>query len=637
MDHGLPACPRSPVHHLSPRFFPESGSVSLRESAPALSRPLSLDNHQGRSPLPQLMRHSCLRIWNHPAPPCCPQGHRDLPPFLPLEFSGLHSQLRHVYETFQVSKTGCHQPKLRRTHQLSSHSRRHRSVPDDLLITPPTRDRLHARRSHVLHPSSNRRSFRTLPSAQQAPLQPRCPSREQLHGSLSLPNHLHIPTKLEQPPLHPRRASRRKLRPTSVRHPVVEAPTHHQPLLQPVRDHSGILGPCPLDSHSTWASDQRFSRAPARILQGAPGPSAARSHVSQPTSPPSDGPFRGVRRPVHVHSSRPHPPNLRSSRLRQDPFKQAEARLGHSPSVGQPSNLRPPKRAGTPKSGVQLLPLPHSEGPSLLGPAPQPLPGTSASILGPRPPCLEGAHHWLTSPQGIVPSSCSSSTGRAPPRALSHSSPHSPPNRCVLSAESLLFGTLPKNSVPQQVLPVRLSATVGLPLGAPTIHTPPPIVASCAADLHDPSDGLSNSHPRAAAVGPKPSRRLSHTPSPLRVQPELAAGILPRAHSSELSAPGHGFQPEPAPNSLRGTSLRHQLSPSTSPRAPHRKPRSESAPRASSPDATDKPASSSELFRSPGALVVPEPPLRDLEPPLSALSFSFPKFPASSRASTSPV
>nr|WBG54350.1 movement protein [Nemesia ring necrosis virus] len=543
MEHGLPVSSRSPIHHLPPRFISESGSQSLGHAASAVARPLPLDHHQGLSAFPQLLRNPGLGIRHHPPPPRCSQGYRDLPALLPLELSSLHSQLRHVYETIKVSQTGGHQPELRRTHQLSSHSRRHRSLPHHFLLSPPARNRLHARRADVLYAASNRRSFRTLPTPQPVALQPSGAPRKQLHRSLPSPNHLHLHSEFQQPSLHSRRSSRRKLRPASVRHSLVEASTDLQPVLQSFSDHPGILGPRPLHPHPERVPLERLSRPPSRLVQRPSSSRASRGDVPQPTSSSPPRSIRGLRRSVHLHPSRPNTSDLRPCRLRQDTLKQAKACMGDSSGLGQPANLRALERPCPPKSRVQLLPLSPAKGSALPVPAPQSLLGPSPSILGPRPSNLEGAHSWLTSPLGVIPSDCTPGSSGTSARAFTSRSPTRGSTHPPRTTEPIVFGTLSEDSGLQQVLPGRLPTPLCAPLGIEPIHDPPPFLAPDHSHLPHSGARVTHSGLRAASVHPEPARRVPHPPTPPGIQPELAPRVFPCASSSELPAARHGGQP----------------------------------------------------------------------------------------------
>nr|AIE44665.1 movement protein [Eggplant mosaic virus]WIW79811.1 movement protein [Eggplant mosaic virus] len=398
MPHGLPICSRSSQLNYSQRCFYKSNSELRRGTSPRLSIPISLAPSQGSRSPPSILGHPKLRPRSHPPPPPHPQNSRDFSPVQSLACSRSPAFNCHVHETIQVSKACGSEPKIPRVDQLSTHCRRHHSLPLHLTHFSKQFNLLHARRSDVLFSSSDRRSLHPVSRTRDSVLQSHSASRVSFHRSLSLPRDLHLQDLRSNSPLHPGESPLRLVQ-SAPPSPILAEDFLH-PLSFPrfVSDQAGILGPSPLHidparpttkalslctpprpakstspcNNSQLPKPTAASDKPAVLRTAAastqPGllPNSrlrrtATSHLSAPTPPSPAGANKRLQRSLHLHSCSPHSSHFRPSRICANPKQQTRVRLGHSKCVGQSADLRSAQRPPPPPSMLPLLLLPRGK------------------------------------------------------------------------------------------------------------------------------------------------------------------------------------------------------------------------------------------------------------------------------------
>ncbi|AOX24077.1 putative movement protein, partial [Grapevine asteroid mosaic associated virus] len=331
--------------------------------------------------------------------------------------SRFHASRRHVHEALKVRQAASRAAELRCPVQLPHHSQRHHPLPHHLFLPPHRRDRVHARRSHVLRPLPDPRPVRLLPPPPEALRLSGRPPRVGLHRRLSLPRPLPLPLPRLGPRLRAGTQPRTQLHPAPLRPPVAQ--DHYHPWR---RDHPdclplGFLGLRPLPSHPA-----RHPPRPCRVRhhflpcpEGRGPPQPFVSHPAPPRPPCAEGRLHChlCVRPRCSHSAR-----HRSRRVRPHPVLQARVLLGDRVRLGQPRPLRPFHRP--PPAPDHLLPLPLPPRSSLpLGAPPHPRPHHRRRLcrLSPRLCGLQDRRQPLqpAAPQSGLPSPLDRRPSASPP------------------------------------------------------------------------------------------------------------------------------------------------------------------------------------------------------------------------------
>ncbi|AUR53411.1 69K protein [Naranjilla chlorotic mosaic virus] len=392
MPNGLQFCSRSSQLNYSSRCFYKSNSELRRGTSPRLSIPVSLAPPKRSHSLPSLLGHPQLRSGYNSSPTPRSQNSRDFSPVQPLVLSGSHQQHSHVHEAVQVQETCALESQLSGTPELPPHCSGHYSLSRNESLLPLPCERFHARRAHVLLSLSNSRPLHRVSKTADSLLQSGCAPRGTLHRSLSLPHSLHLQNLRPDSPLHPRVSQCRFLQSASPSSVMAENLNHSFPPSPALCNQAGILGPCPLSSHSKRTSPKashstrhpKISISPPFLLSEQSPPSNERAvqhlsrdflesrflpnpgllgtapgHLHPATSSPPSGSNRCLQRPVHLYQSGQNPSDLRPRRLRSHSKQQARVLLGHTKRVGQSANLRAFKLPSPPPNMLPVLLKPH--------------------------------------------------------------------------------------------------------------------------------------------------------------------------------------------------------------------------------------------------------------------------------------
>nr|WIW79793.1 movement protein [Scrophularia mottle virus] len=443
MSYGFPACTRLSLIDRPQRRVFEPCSEPLSSTPPRLPSAVPLDHPEGTSALPDSLWNSSFRIRNFSPSPCCAQSYRNILTFLSLELHGLDPFFCHVHETLQVRSLAIRQSKFLRASQLSAYSRRLSSLPHHLHLSSIPRSRLHARCSHVLRAFPNSSAVFELSQPSTTTLQPSRSPREQLHRPLPPPIRLHLHPPREHSPLCSRRTPRRKLRSTSISHSMVENQSNRFPSPQPVCQSPGILGPVPLDSHSTRSTPSSFQRKTDNLFPHSKMPRSARGDLSSSTTSPPSRPVGSLRRTVHIHSSSENPSNFRPRRVCPNSLEQAPVRMGFVSSLGQSPNVRPAELSRPSKCRFRLLPVAPQQTATVPFSASSPNCRENPSILGPHPSTV----------QSLDTRNSNSSSVRFPPSVLRGDRPARPLVFGSVSTTSPTTGRSDEHSVSSSIFP----------------------------------------------------------------------------------------------------------------------------------------------------------------------------------------
>ncbi|AEP40394.1 movement protein [Tomato yellow blotch virus] len=453
MSHVLSSCPRSSQLYIPPRCFHQPHTQLSRRTTSRLSFLLSLSHTKGGHTSHSIFRNPSFRTGHRSTPPPHSQNYRNPSSLHPLETPRPCPFNRDVHEALQIPEASGHQPKFLPTSKLPPNSSRHLSVPRDVDSAANHSQLLHARRSHVLPPLPHSGPLHELRPAANPLLQPYCPTRIPLHQPFSLSIHLYLSDSRPHTPLHPRISPRRQLRPASRCPLVVKDSLHLSSIPLSVRNSPGILGPLPLHSHTAWPPSKTPSSPPCHplshlkssppsplsplestilstpksaagskrvrqrtrtpnsgvILHDTRLPGTSTGNLPSPTPPRSSYSPLGLQRPLYLHSSRPHSPDLRPRRLRQNSIQQARTQMGHPKSLGQPPDFCPPKRSNTTTSRLRV----PSQSPPTFPPPPPPTLAAIPPLLFPSPihthhpsPCPTTSNPFSNTPRQrpILPS-----------------------------------------------------------------------------------------------------------------------------------------------------------------------------------------------------------------------------------------
>ncbi|UYG50034.1 movement protein [Alcea yellow mosaic virus] len=517
MPDGLSTSPRRSIVDLPQGPVSPPGPRVGSRLPPPFPHRTSLGHPQGPNPLSSASRDSHFRLGNHPPSSPHPQDSGDQPPLQPLVVPRDPTLIHPLHEAQQVCQASAKEPQLLPPPQLPHHRHRHRAVPDHLPPPPHHTRRVHPRRSDVLHPRADPPSLRGLPQLDQAPRQPRRPSRIPLHSPLPPSGHLSVLHDRSHPPLHPRGSLRRLLQPTYLSSFLAEDLLHSLPIPPAVRLGPGILGPPPLHPHPEGPPPPRSQTSPPspppppskplpqsppkfplflphhlhsrpNILPVPGGPRSPPSNLPQPTPPGPSRPQGRLRRPLHLHPRRTDPPNLRPRRLRPDPIQQARAPLGHPQCMGQSADLRSAKLHHSPQRTLLLPPQPDLQTQALPYPA----------LATPRRHCRP--YPLLPNPPSSLPSVVFASPKGKIHLRLPTELPLLPTNHPIKNSPPAPKG-LPTHAVKSSHLPSQLS--LDPPHLPPTLERP---------DLPSPEDPLFLTPPSSPPSTPKESLPLPPTP-----------------------------------------------------------------------------------------------------------------------------
>nr|UNZ11796.1 putative movement protein [Inya insect-associated virus] len=597
MEHGLPASPRSPLFHLTPRHRGSPSPRRHRRSAPPIPGPLPLVPPSRTPSIAQLIWDPSLWTRLNSSPPPLPQNSRDPPPLLALAPPCYNPLINSLHETLQVPTPPTPEPQLSPSPQLPPHRLRHCPLPRKLSEPPLHPHRVHARRHHVLYTPTNPQPLSVLPPPLFSPRLTGGSPRVSLHRSLSPPIPLPVHPSPFHPPLHPGRAPCRLLQPADFR-PLLAKNTHHlQSLPPPLSLNPGVLGSLPLPAHPERtppnpplhpASAISPLSSPPPLIPPLP-PTQHSPSTSSPSPPPpplllhsgrgllplpecTDPPQRfpdhstpsppprpraRLQRPLHLHPSRPHPPSLRSRRVRPNPKQQTGTPLGHRSSLGQSPDLRPTHLRPSPAHLLPIPPIPSPESPEL-----SENPSAPSHVLGlhpPKPRHLRPHSQRVALSTPAHPNPESSSASRPPPPSLHPSLASSPrwlsrPNTpsSNVPPPSLFVSRPPAQNLPPPLIqPLRTENQAPLsPPSSPPYFTPPtsPPCSSPQRASHPPGPARSVSNqppppsvPSILGAYRVPSRKLSPLPTP------PAPSINPPLQPPQLSSPTSSIQQEPLP------------------------------------------------------------------------------------------
>nr|QYA72534.1 movement protein [Andean potato latent virus] len=411
MSNVFSNCPRSFELHSPSRRGHQSDTELSSRTPPTIPHSISMASSKRSSSLPPIIRNSQLWFGNHSSPPPYSQSNRDFSPLQSLVLPCKPAIYSDVHETAEIPKTPESEQQLLPPVQLSAHSSRHHTLSHHFNSPPKHFSRLHARRTDVLQSSSNTGSLPQLSHYQLPLLQSDSPSRVRLHRSVSPTCPLPVLNIRANSSLHPGRPQRRQLQSAPARPRLAQDSQHPLKRVKSLREQTGLLGPCPLSTHSEKSppsspcppippstlhpkslrpSQSRTPRVekPKRllptssersassvsssssckcpgILQNPGMPRASLSHLPSSTSssPPRASP--SVQCPLHLHSGSSHTSYFRPCRLRQNSKQQSRVLMGHSECLGQSPDFRSHERTNPPPCVLRVLsqPLPETETP----------------------------------------------------------------------------------------------------------------------------------------------------------------------------------------------------------------------------------------------------------------------------------
>ncbi|AGQ80923.1 putative movement protein [tomato blistering mosaic tymovirus] len=580
MSHVFPGGSRRSELDIPPRCGHKPHSQLSGHSSSGVPNHLSMASPKRSRSLPPRFRHSQLWLGNHSPPPSNSQSNRDFSPLQSLELPRNTDINCDVHEAFQVFETSGSKSQLLESLQLPSDLRGHSPLSRDFSCLSKHSDRVHARCSDVLLPLPDLGPILKVPTDHLTLRKSDRSSRIGLHRSVSLPTDLSIFRDRLNSPLCPRRTPRRFIQSANPRSRLAENTFHPLIPAQPLGNQAGLLGPCPLSSHSKRSApkpskpkpklrsghlsgnssskesiptpqEKRLSnhphpKCPLRtlsrsgkcrcpgILQNPGLPRASSGNFSPATTAPSPGSSSSLQRPVHLHKSGSHSQNLRPSRFRSHPKQQTRVQLGHTQRLGQSTNLRSHERPNPSQSVLRVFPqsLPKVE---------TPLSPTLAKIPYPFFPCAFNfgsfssssepqvshsySHSLLGLPQTIQGPISSGPSSPLQQESSPRTSPRvGPKSRLLPSKECSILGPHPSISANPS-----LAATSSPKSPAQSKNNSPTPLINSNIPLCRPSD----LRPTSSPTDP---RRLPHQSPPRPIRPFLVSGPLPGQLFNSISS-----------------------------------------------------------------------------------------------------